>query len=262
MQIWSFYIAEALIYVVFGVSLNLLLGYAGQVSVAQAAFGAIGGYLTGYFMISSTGTSSQPSSSASPPRSLPAHRGAAGAAALGRVPHPADLGHLFGDPRVLHDLSSARGHLRLDRPPQIRPFWLRPEQSHRLGAADPAAGGPHVLHLLSDRRVAVRPGAEGHPGGRPGGRRPGQAGAALQGGGLRGVVGVRRPGRRPAGGLPAAGHSRAVRVPDLADHLRHGDLRGDGQPDGVGRRSDPALPARPAPDPGDRSTPTRPGSSG
>lgn len=51
MQIWSFYLAEALIYVVFTLSLNLLLGYAGQVSVAHAAFGAIGGYLTGFLML-------------------------------------------------------------------------------------------------------------------------------------------------------------------------------------------------------------------
>ena len=32
-------------------SLNLLLGYAGQVSVAHAAFGAVGGYTVGYMTI-------------------------------------------------------------------------------------------------------------------------------------------------------------------------------------------------------------------
>lgn len=37
-----------LIFFVFAVSLNLLMGYAGQVSVAQAAFGAAGGYAAAY----------------------------------------------------------------------------------------------------------------------------------------------------------------------------------------------------------------------
>jgi branched-chain amino acid transport system permease protein len=50
-QIWSYYISNAFIYVILAVSLNLLLGYAGQVSVASAAFAAIGGFLTGYLML-------------------------------------------------------------------------------------------------------------------------------------------------------------------------------------------------------------------
>jgi branched-chain amino acid transport system permease protein len=36
------------IYAVYALSLNLLLGYAGQLSVAHAAFGAVGGYLAAY----------------------------------------------------------------------------------------------------------------------------------------------------------------------------------------------------------------------
>ncbi|GAC1589482.1 MAG: hypothetical protein NVS3B21_06170 [Acidimicrobiales bacterium] len=51
MQIWSLYLAEILIFIIFAVSLNLLLGYAGQVSVAHAAFGAIGGYSVGYLVL-------------------------------------------------------------------------------------------------------------------------------------------------------------------------------------------------------------------
>jgi branched-chain amino acid transport system permease protein len=47
-EIWYLYFAEILIFVIFAVSLCLLLGYAGQVSVAHAAFGAIGGYTVGY----------------------------------------------------------------------------------------------------------------------------------------------------------------------------------------------------------------------
>jgi len=39
------------IFSVFAISLNLLLGYAGQVSVAHAAFGAVGGYLAAYLSI-------------------------------------------------------------------------------------------------------------------------------------------------------------------------------------------------------------------
>ena len=47
-QIWTFYLSQILIYCALALSLNLLLGYAGQVSVAHAAFGAIGGYTVGY----------------------------------------------------------------------------------------------------------------------------------------------------------------------------------------------------------------------
>ena len=50
MQVWYFYIGSALVYVIFALSLNLLLGYAGQVSAAHAAFGAVGGFLTGYLL--------------------------------------------------------------------------------------------------------------------------------------------------------------------------------------------------------------------
>ena len=50
-SIWLFYLAQILIYVIFALSLNLLLGYAGQVSVAHAAFGAIGGYTVGYLVL-------------------------------------------------------------------------------------------------------------------------------------------------------------------------------------------------------------------
>lgn len=45
------YLNEILIFVGFAVSLNLLLGYAGQVSVAPAAFGAIGGYSVAYLAL-------------------------------------------------------------------------------------------------------------------------------------------------------------------------------------------------------------------
>jgi branched-chain amino acid transport system permease protein len=50
MEVWYFYTGIALIYIIFALSLNLLLGYAGQVSAAHAAFGAVGGFLTGYLM--------------------------------------------------------------------------------------------------------------------------------------------------------------------------------------------------------------------
>jgi branched-chain amino acid transport system permease protein len=48
MQIWLNYLDQILIAAALGLSLNLLLGHAGQVSVAHAAFGAIGGYTMGY----------------------------------------------------------------------------------------------------------------------------------------------------------------------------------------------------------------------
>jgi branched-chain amino acid transport system permease protein len=52
MELWLNYLDQILIFVTFAVSLNLLLGYAGQVSVAHAAFGGIGGYTIGYMMLS------------------------------------------------------------------------------------------------------------------------------------------------------------------------------------------------------------------
>src|SRR3954454_3505114 len=51
MQIWYNHVVFILIFVIFALSLNLLLGYAGQVSVAHAAFGAVGGYAVGYMVI-------------------------------------------------------------------------------------------------------------------------------------------------------------------------------------------------------------------
>ena len=64
MQIWFNYFNLMLVFVVFALSLNLLLGYAGQVSVAHASFGAVGGYAMGYLAMVGTGTSSPASPSA------------------------------------------------------------------------------------------------------------------------------------------------------------------------------------------------------
>jgi branched-chain amino acid transport system permease protein len=50
-EVWINYLDQMLIFIVFAVSLNLLLGYAGQVSVASAAFGAVGGYGMGYLVM-------------------------------------------------------------------------------------------------------------------------------------------------------------------------------------------------------------------
>jgi branched-chain amino acid transport system permease protein len=48
MSLWINYLDQILLYGALALSLNLLLGYAGQVSVAHAAFGAIGGYAMAY----------------------------------------------------------------------------------------------------------------------------------------------------------------------------------------------------------------------
>ncbi|MDQ1425492.1 MAG: branched-chain amino acid transport system ATP-binding protein livM [Acidimicrobiaceae bacterium] len=50
MQIWLYYTGEILIFAGLAMSLNLLLGYAGQVSVAHAAFAAVGGYTMAYLV--------------------------------------------------------------------------------------------------------------------------------------------------------------------------------------------------------------------
>jgi branched-chain amino acid transport system permease protein len=49
--LWLNYLDQVLIYATLALSLNLLLGYAGQVSVAHASFGAIGGYAMGYLSL-------------------------------------------------------------------------------------------------------------------------------------------------------------------------------------------------------------------
>ena len=48
MDYWWDILNLVLVFSIFAVSLNLLVGYAGQVSVAHAAFGAIGGYTAAY----------------------------------------------------------------------------------------------------------------------------------------------------------------------------------------------------------------------
>jgi branched-chain amino acid transport system permease protein len=48
MDYWLDILNMTLIFSIFAMSLNLLMGYAGQVSVAHAAFGAIGGYTAAY----------------------------------------------------------------------------------------------------------------------------------------------------------------------------------------------------------------------
>ena len=67
------------IYAALALSLNLLLGYAGQVSVAHAAFGAIGGYTMGYIVMTYgwnflPGTCSAWCSRSSPARSCRSRR--------------------------------------------------------------------------------------------------------------------------------------------------------------------------------------------
>ena len=51
MELWFNYTDQILLYATLALSLNLLLGYAGQVSVAHAAFGAVGGYSFAYMAI-------------------------------------------------------------------------------------------------------------------------------------------------------------------------------------------------------------------
>jgi branched-chain amino acid transport system permease protein len=48
MDLWLNYVDQILLYATLAISLNLLLGYAGQVSVAHASLGAIGGYAMAY----------------------------------------------------------------------------------------------------------------------------------------------------------------------------------------------------------------------
>jgi branched-chain amino acid transport system permease protein len=51
MDYWWDILNMVLIFSIFTISLNLLVGYAGQVSIAHAAFGAIGGYTAAYLSV-------------------------------------------------------------------------------------------------------------------------------------------------------------------------------------------------------------------
>ena len=51
MELWFNYLVQMIMYGALGLSLNLLLGYAGQVSVAHAAIAAVGGYSMGYLQL-------------------------------------------------------------------------------------------------------------------------------------------------------------------------------------------------------------------
>lgn len=51
MEFWIGYLDQALIFAIFAVSLNVLIGYAGIFSIGSAAFGAFGGYTTALLML-------------------------------------------------------------------------------------------------------------------------------------------------------------------------------------------------------------------
>lgn len=51
MEFWIGYLDQALIYAIFAVALNVLIGYAGIFSIGSAAFGAFGGYTTGLLLM-------------------------------------------------------------------------------------------------------------------------------------------------------------------------------------------------------------------
>ena len=109
MELWINYLDQILLYATLALSLNLLLGYAGQVSVAHAAFGAIGGYAMAY--MTQTPRLELPRSARCSAWCSPFIIGTLvalpGAEAVRRVPHPADAGGLVGDHRVCSSPSRA-----------------------------------------------------------------------------------------------------------------------------------------------------------
>ncbi len=60
---WINYLDQALLLAALAVSVNLLVGYAGQVSVAHAAFAGVGGYTVCLLATSTTGRTSPRSAS-------------------------------------------------------------------------------------------------------------------------------------------------------------------------------------------------------
>ena len=134
MELWINYLDQILLYAALALSLNLLLGYAGQVSVAHAAFGAIGGYAMAYptqthgwnfllgtllgmvlaFVIGSL-------------VALPALK------LSRRVPDPAHARGVVGDPRPARRDRRAGRHLRAHQPAGRRPLRLAPAAARATG---------------------------------------------------------------------------------------------------------------------------------
>ncbi len=134
MSLWINYLDQILLYAALALSLNLLLGYAGQVSVAHAAFGAIGGYTMAYttqahgwnFLL---GTAARHGAGVR-------HRHArrpAGAQADRRVPHPADARRVVGDPRAARRLPDFGGTYGLINLPPANLFGWHLQRAARTG---------------------------------------------------------------------------------------------------------------------------------
>ena len=232
MDLWINYLDQIFLYATLALSLNLLLGYAGQVSVAHASFGAIGGYAMGYlsqhnhwnfllgtlvgmvlaFVIGSI-------------VALPA---------LKLTVEYLILLTLAVSSVILGLLIATRfhgRHVRPDQPAPPRPVRLAHQRSTRLGDPVTRRDAARLRHLPSHRRITDGPGVEGHPRGPHLDPGPGQERLRLQGRDLRHHLGTRRVRRLDAVGVVAAGHTGLVRLLVLADHLRDRHLRWHGQPE-------------------------------
>ena len=205
MSLWINYIDQIFLYAALALSLNLLLGYAGQVSVAHAAFGAIGGYTMAYttqthgwnFLLGTLlgmllafviGTLV-----ALPALKLTVEYLILLTLAVSSV----ILGLLIAIP----DLGGTYGLINL---PAASLFGWHAAASRGLAAPVVPGDGDRVRDLPPRRRVADRPGAQGHPrgSGRDAGAR--QERVRLQGHRLRPDVGAGRlrrgDARRPGCG--------------------------------------------------------------
>ncbi len=237
MDFWFSYIALAEIYVLLGLSTNLLVGIVGIFSVSQAAVFGVGAYIVAHFLLA-----------AEPMSFLPALGIAAVCCILLNVlvtlPSLARLRRLFRGHLVRHPVAGDGGvhqldrrHRRRQRParhPAARPVRPSAGEHRAVDAAVHRGCGAGLPGVLPDHARAVRPPAARDPRGRTRSRRRRQERAARQGFRRRAGRRLRRCRRRAVRDVPQLHRSVIVRsgcVDPAADH-------------GGGRRRAHAAPAR------------------
>ena len=149
--VWLNYVDQVLIFAVYALSLNLLLGYAGQVSVAHAAFGAVGGYTVVHYT-ATHGVGYLPA------LALGVLLAAVVGAILALVSMRLSveflvlltLGSRSGVGGVDRHLPLVGGHVR-DHHRRASGLYPGPRTDHGRGLADPTAGGGghHLRRLLA-----------------------------------------------------------------------------------------------------------------
>ena len=224
MDIWFFYLAQALIYVVFALSLNLLLGYAGTgvggqrgVRRHRRLHHRLPHAEQGLELRARGPRRHRPRRPRRPARVAP------GDEALPRVPDPPHPRRVVGDHRA-RSPPPRRSAAPTDSSTCRRCELFGWTLERSIDWCIPLLVAVAVVWFLC-WRIGESPYGrvlKGHPGGRAGSAVARQERVPGQGRRVRHHVGHGRIRRRAAERLPAARHARPVRLLDLAHHLRDG----------------------------------------